>query len=262
MKVLRSALLALTVASILGACQPAQQSGTNAAAEQARADSIRIATAVNDGAVVYLTHCAMCHGNGGAGDGDVAASFADHGTTVARLNDEARISALSREDLTRVIRDGGGHTGRSNLMPAWGDSLDDRQIADVVEFVKALPFNNPEIPAATIERYLKAPPGVPDEGRVLFVHHCVACHGSEGKGNGPFASRIAALANHPKVRDLTDTAYLSTRTDPQLFATISMGGGHFKKATQMPAWNLTLSPEQIKNLVAYVRALSNTPSTN
>jgi cbb3-type cytochrome c oxidase subunit III len=259
---MRNALLALTTMSMLGACQPAAKTEPDPAAEKARADSIRVAESVRDGAPVYLTYCAMCHGDGGAGDGEVSAQFAGHGTVVARLNDPERLGKMSREDLTRIIEQGGDHTGRSNLMPAWGDTLDAKQLADVVEFVMALPSNNPGISSATIHKYLEAPPGVPAEGRALFVHHCVACHGSEGKGDGPFAARIAGMANKAKVRNLTDTEYFSTLTDEQLFATVSMGGGHFKKATQMPAWNLSLTPGQIKNLVAYVRSLSNTTSPN
>lgn len=258
MKHVRNGLLVLTMLSMLAACQPGAKSGSDAATAAARAESLRVAAAVADGATVFLTYCAMCHGNGGNGDGAVAPRFAEHGVVVARLNDRERMGRLSREDVTRIVREGGGHTGRSNLMPAWGDTLTSRQLSDVVEFVMALPGNNPAIPTSTIERFLKAPPGVPDEGRVLFVHYCVACHGSEGRGDGPFAERIAAMPNKAKVRNLTDTEYFKTRTDEQIFATISMGGGHFKKATQMPAWNLVLAPAQIKNLVAYVRSLSGT----
>jgi mono/diheme cytochrome c family protein len=59
-------------------------------------------------------------------------------------------------------------------------------------------------------------------------------------------------------RNLTDSTYMATRTDQQLFAVISLGGGHFRKAMDMPAWTTTLTPGQIKSLVAYVRKVSNT----
>lgn len=261
MKQLRVALMAISLISALTACQAGSRSSQEAAAK-AHADSLRVQAAINDGAVVFLTYCAMCHGNGGNGDGEVASLFAEHGTQVARLNDMDLIGKLSREDVTRIIREGGGHTGRSNLMPAWGDTLSSKQISDVVEFVMALPSNNPAISSATIDRYLTTPPGASEEGHDLFLHHCVVCHGPEGRGDGPFAERIAAMPNKAKVRNLTDTEYFKTRTDEQLFALISLGGGHFKKAYQMPAWNVTLTPEQIKSLVAYVRDLSHTGSAN
>ena len=256
MRKIRNALLVLGALSLLGACQPAPK--TDLAAEKAKADSLRVAAAIEAGAPVYLQHCAMCHGDGGNGDGDVAVGIATQGVKVARLNDLDRMSKLSREDLLKVVRNGGAHTGRSNFMPAWADSLDETQLNNVVEFIASLASTNPAIPLATLAHYLQAPPGVAAEGRSRFLHHCAACHGNEGKGNGPFATRLAAMANHAVPRDLTDGSYMSGIKDEKLYATISLGGGHFKKAVQMPAWNLTMTPAQMKNLVAYVRTLPET----
>lgn len=261
MRNLRNALLAVGALSLLGACQPATKSETEAAAK-ARADSLRVAAAIEAGAPVYLQNCAMCHGDGGNGDGEVATGIATHGVKVARLNDLDRMSKLSREELMKVVREGGAHTGRSEYMPAWADSLDEKQLTDVVEFIASLASSNPAIPLATLSHYLQAPPGVAAEGRSLFMHHCAACHGNEGRGDGPFAGRIAAMQNHAVVRDLTDGEYMSGIKDEKLYATISLGGGHFKKAVQMPAWNLTMTPAQMKNLVAYVRSLAKPPAGN
>jgi cbb3-type cytochrome c oxidase subunit III len=261
MRTIRNALLAMSALSLLGACQPATNTATDAAAEKAKADSLRVAAAVEAGAPVFLQHCAACHGNGGNGDGEVATQIAKQGVKVARLNDLDRMSKLSREELLTVVRKGGAHSGRSGFMPAWADSLDEKQLNDVVEFITSLASTNPAIPLATLDHYLKAPPGVPAEGRSLFLHHCAACHGNEGKGNGPFASRLAAMQNHAVVRNLTDAAYMSTLKDEKIYATISLGGGHFKKAVQMPAWNLSMTPAQIKSLVAYVRTLSEPTAT-
>ena len=256
MRKLRNALLVLGALSLLGACQPASK--TDLAAEKAKADSLRVAAAIEAGAPVYLQHCAMCHGDGGNGDGDVAPSIASQGVKVARLNDLDRMSKLSKADLLKVVSNGGAHTGRSGFMPAWADSLDETQLENVVEFIASLASTNPAIPLATLAHYLQAPPGVAAEGRSLFLHHCAACHGNEGKGNGPFAARLEAMANHARPRNLTDGAYMSGLTDEKIYATISLGGGHFKKAVQMPAWNLTMTPAQMKNLVAYVRTLPET----
>lgn len=261
MRNVRNALLVLGALALLGACQPSSRS-TDAAAEQARADSLRVAAAVEAGAPVYLQNCAMCHGDGGNGDGDVATALTERGVKVARLNDLERMSQLTREQLMEVVRKGGAHTGRSEYMPSWADSLDDQQLTNVVEFIASLASTNPAIPLATLAHYLQAPPGVAAEGRALFLHHCAACHGNDGKGKGPFAARLAAMSNHAVVRDLTDGAYMSGLKDEKLYATISLGGGHFKKAVQMPAWNLTMTPAQMKNLVAYVRTLAEPTAAN
>ncbi len=259
MRNVRNALIVLGALSLLGACQPASQKAEEAAAK-AKADSLRVAAAIEAGAPVFLQHCAMCHGDGGNGDGDMAPVLADRGVKVARLNDLELMSQLSKDSLKIIVTRGGEHTNRSQYMPAWADSLTPDEISNVVEFIASLSSTNPAIPLSTISHYLQAPPGVPAEGRKLFLHHCAACHGNEGKGNGPFAARIAAMSNHAVVRNLTDAQYMSTLTDRKIYATISLGGGHFHKAVQMPAWNLTLSPAQIKDLVAYVRTLSGTTS--
>src|SRR5262249_26915460 len=101
------------------------------------------------------------------------------------------------------------------------------------------------------------PPGAPAEGRVLYVHHCSGCHGPFAKGDGPLADQLWAT-HHVRPRNLTDSSYIATRADQQLFAVISLGGGHFRRAVQMPAWTVTLTPAQIKNVVAYVRQVSHT----
>ena len=59
-------------------------------------------------------------------------------------------------------------------------------------------------------------------------------------------------------RNLTDSKYIASKTDRELFAVISLGGGHFRKAVQMPAWTVTLNPGQIRSVVAYVREVSKT----
>lgn len=253
MRNLRNALVVLGALSLLGACQP---KSPTADADKARADSLRVAAAVEAGAPVYLQHCAMCHGNGGNGDGDIAPALEQKGVKVARLNDLDLMSKVPIDSLRIIVRKGGAHTGRSEYMPAWADSLDAEQLENVVQFIASLATSNPAVPLSTLAHYLQAPPGVSAEGRSLFLHHCAACHGNQGKGDGPFAARIAAMANHAKVRDLTDAAYMSSLKDEKIYATISLGGGHFHKAVQMPAWNLTLTPAQMKDLLAYVRTLS------
>jgi len=199
----------------------------------------------------------MCHGNGGNGDGDAAAALKAQGATVARLNDAELMDQLSRDSIVTIIRKGGAHTGRSSFMPAWADSMNAATIDDVAQFVITLRTANPAIPRSTLASYLMAPPGVPAEGRELFVHHCVACHGDQGKGDGDYGKRLIADHNvHP--RDLTDATYMATKTDRDLYAVIDLGGGHFRKAVYMPAWTQTLTPAQIKSLIAYVRAISHT----
>ena len=212
------------------------------------------------GAKAYLAYCAMCHGDHGAGDGPLAAELARRGgVKPAHLDDAARLEKLGSLGLRRIILRGGAHTRRSNLMPSWGERLAPGVVAEIAEYVMVLPRLNPGIPAATIAKYLAAPPGSPAEGRTLFVHFCSGCHGPEGKGDG-FNADTLRVRHKIRPRNLTETEYFAKKTDRELYATIALGGGHMGKSVFMPGWTYRLSPAQIKNLVSYVRAISNTPS--
>ena len=214
--------------------------------------------ALQRGQEAFLTYCAMCHGDEGGGDGEVAAMLrTKSGIMVARLNDPETMGRLREPDVRRVITLGGAHTGRSNLMPAWGEKLGPQIIVDLASYVMTLADSSPAIPRSTLAHYLEAPPGVPAEGRALFVHNCVACHGSFGRGDGPFGDRLWET-RHVRPRNLTDSTYLAKRSDSELYAVISLGGGHFRKAVYMPAWSPSLTPAQIKSVVAYVREISHT----
>jgi cytochrome c oxidase cbb3-type subunit 3 len=260
MRPLRLAPAALLVLiAIAGGCQPkSQDSGASAAADSAHvADSLRTLAKLEIGQRTYLSYCAMCHGNEGNGDGEVAAVLRKDGVTVARLNDGERMNALTPQELLKVIAKGGAHTGRSNLMPAWGDLLGPELVDALATYVATLSAAHPAIPSATLQEYLAAPAGTVGDGRTLFVHHCSACHGAFAKGDGPIGERL--WAEHKiRPRDLTDSAYVATRTDRELFAVVSRGGGHFKKSTFMPAWTVTMSPAQIRDVIAYVRSISRT----
>jgi cbb3-type cytochrome c oxidase subunit III len=258
-------LLAAVTPALLISCQPRPDAGSAPALSHAdslrlQQDSLRTAEAALRGGRAFLTNCAMCHGNGGNGDGDAAPVIRQkEGVTVARLNDAESMDRLTRDQIVEVITRGGAHTKRSNIMPAWGEKLDPKTISDIADYVMTLRTANPAVPRATLAAYLQSPPGVPEDGRSLFVHHCVACHGDQGRGDGPYGLRLIQQHNvHP--RDLTDAAYIGSRTDRDLYAVIALGGGHFRKAVFMPAWTVTLSPAQIKSVVAYVRAISHTPS--
>ena len=257
-------LFAAISLALLASCQPKPDAGSSPAMSQAdslraQQDSTRTADAALRGGRAVLKNCAMCHGSGGNGDGEAAPTIRKEGVTVARLNDAELMDRLTREQIVTVITKGGANTNRSKIMPAWGEKLDAATIGDIAEYVITLRTANPAVPRATLAAYLQSPEGVAADGREVFVHHCVACHGEGGKGDGPYGLRLAKDHNiHP--RNLTDAAYIGSRTDKDLFAVISLGGGHFRKAVFMPAWTVTLTPAQVKNLVAYIRGLSHTPS--
>lgn len=210
------------------------------------------------GEVAYLAYCAMCHGDHGDGDGPVVTGIVEQGgARPAPLNDGERYSVLGRDEVQRVILQGGLHTGRSGFMPEWVERVDSTLVPDITDHVMTLPSRRPPAPRATIDGFLAAPPGSAEDGRRLYVHYCSVCHGSEGRGDGFHADTLLARSG-VRPSDLTDTAHFESKADQELYVTIALGGGHGGKSTFMPAWRVSLTPAERKSLVSYVRAISGT----
>jgi mono/diheme cytochrome c family protein len=210
------------------------------------------------GQLVFTQHCAMCHGDAGKGDGEMAPMLMHRaGVRPANLSDAARLARLGDAGVRHVVTNGGAHTGRSNLMPAWAGKLSSEQIDDVTAFVMSLP-NSPEQDVAQARaEYQATSAGVPGRGATLFQHHCAACHGPQGHGDGTLAPALYARHNI-RPRNLTDAAYMSQRTDRELFTTIKLGGGHVGKSPYMPNWGGYLTSAEVKDLVSYIRVISHT----
>jgi mono/diheme cytochrome c family protein len=83
----------------------------------------------------YATYCAPCHGPRGGGDGPLAAMLV---AKPARHSDAAFMNALSDEYLLRLLKQGGPALGKSSLMGAWGRTLSEEQLRDLVAFMRSL----------------------------------------------------------------------------------------------------------------------------
>lgn len=80
-----------------------------------------------------------------------------------------------------------------------------------------------------------------EDGAALFKAKCAACHGADGKGETPMgkANKLLDLGS-PEVQKLSDA---------ELTAIVTSG------KNKMPAYGKSLKPEQIKDLVAFMRTL-------
>jgi mono/diheme cytochrome c family protein len=87
------------------------------------------------GSAIYAQNCSSCHGLRGAGDGPVGASL---NPQPAKHSDGAYMNALTNEYLFKVIEQGGGAVGKSPTMAAWGATMSNDQINDVIAFVRSL----------------------------------------------------------------------------------------------------------------------------
>lgn len=107
--------------------------------------------------------------------------------------------------------------------------------------------------SAKMMELLKSSPAQIEKGKVLYQQNCVACHGADGKGDGP-----AAVALTPKPRNFVlGDGWKNGRAPAQVFKTLTHGipGG------SMAAF-ATLSIEDRWALVHYVESLGPTPPSD
>lgn len=79
---------------------------------------------------------------------------------------------------------------------------------------------------------------------------CWQCHGMQGDGMGV---NIPDMSTQP--RDHTDTKSMKTRTDQELFDVIKGGGPALTKSILMPPWEGTLTDDEIRDMISYLRKL-------
>jgi mono/diheme cytochrome c family protein len=93
----------------------------------------------------------------------------------------------------------------------------------------------------------KPPPGTPRAAR-LYLGLCATCHGADGRGSWRATLFLIRPGN------LVDSVRLAGHTDQYLADIIQNGGAPIGRPG-MPAFGGTLSDDDIRALVAYVRTL-------
>lgn len=87
--------------------------------------------------------------------------------------------------------------------------------------------------------------GNPSAGMATYLQECAACHGAEGRGDGPTAPRL-----HPKPANFWER---SDSTEDKQVRVVTNGGEAEELSPNMPSFDEALSPQQIRDVVAYVR---------
>jgi mono/diheme cytochrome c family protein len=83
------------------------------------------------------------------------------------------------------------------------------------------------------------------QGKKTYGFDCAMCHGKEGAGDGDLAESM-----HLKLKDYREAASLKELTDGEIYGIIMNGKG------QMTGEEGRLKPEQVWNVVNYVRSLA------
>ena len=86
---------------------------------------------------VYMMNCVPCHGDEGKGDGPLAYDFPDDGKP-RNHTDSKYMSARSDAQLLKAVTEGGESVGRSSGMPAFKGQLSDKDIKEVVTYLREL----------------------------------------------------------------------------------------------------------------------------
>jgi cbb3-type cytochrome c oxidase subunit III len=198
--------------------------------DRIRAERFAMREFATDGATLYGTYCAACHGAKGEG---------------MRYPGLSPFPAIGNPDFLRLVSDDflreqikRGRPGRR--MPAWGElegGLRNEEILRLVSHVRNLgsvAFEGDSKPHRWIQ-------GDAAEGQRLFGSACARCHGDRGEGKeGP------ALDNR---------VFLDLATDTYLFKTIQNG----RAGTSMAGFGMgstvqrTLTDSEISSIVAFLR---------
>jgi mono/diheme cytochrome c family protein len=108
----------------------------------------------------------------------------------------------------------------------------------------AAPAQGQEVDPTEVERFTD---GDPAGGAELYKRYCSGCHGEDGRGG--------AHTFMPHIQTLTKKDYIELVPDGYLYQVIAEGGEAVGKNSYMPAWESTLSEQDIKDIIAHIRAL-------
>jgi mono/diheme cytochrome c family protein len=89
-------------------------------------------------------------------------------------------------------------------------------------------------------------------GQAAFQKYCRFCHGADAKGDGPQAPKDT----HPP--NLTDEKWDHGSTDAEIFTVLKDGVG---PKFDMKGFNSKLTPQEMWNIVNYIRSLGSKSAT-
>lgn len=207
------------------------------------------------GLYIFQAYCVGCHGLSGQGDGPMAAGLErDYGVRPSDLTSEHSKMNMSGEAFKKMVNGGGASVHRTAFMPAWRETLNEKQIADLMAYTNELrtQTRTPEPSITNIADHLEL-------GRVIYGTHCVACHGLSGQGDGPFIQGLKMgemrVDGHNPARLSADN-FFAHRTDAGIEALIKRKKHHSGlQPSNSKWWKMELGDRELSALILYLRTL-------
>ena len=186
--------------------------------------------AAPDGARLYATHCAVCHGDKGTGGVGIPLALPSF------------LESVDDAFLRQSIRH--GRPGR--VMPAF-PALSDAQLNAIVRFIRG--WSGKAAPVFSYEPVK----GDPVHGRELYASYCATCHGADGEGGKGTGVTFSRRRDLPIIAPaLANPGFLAAASDEMIRHTLLYG----RAGTPMRSFLVQgLSEEDIDDLVSYVRTL-------
>jgi mono/diheme cytochrome c family protein len=210
----------------------------------------------NRGKGLYRRYCVGCHGVRGDGNGDSAPYLDPKPRDFTQATFKCRSTASGSlpldSDLFATISRGVHASG----MPSWAP-LPSQDRSDLIAYIKTFsPRFREEQPGAAlpIPAEPAASPESAQRGAAIFQDmNCWSCHGKDGRGNGPSAHTLTDSRGYPITPyDLTSgSRFKCGETDRDLFRDLTTG----LDGTPMPSFTDALKPDQLWDVVHYIRSL-------
>lgn len=195
------------------------------AAGQAQAPVLPAATPDGfPGLELYAERCANCHGETGAGDGEL---ILQAGNQAPMPFDAAYIQQAMPSVMFDQITNGEAAVGMPPFGPASSNPIDDAGRWNLVAAVYSL----------------ATPPENVAAGQEIYQVQCAACHGDAGAGDGPDAATTDPVAG-----PLTDIAYWFNRSNDTVFTELS--------TNQISAHSFQLEEDELRQVIDFARTFS------
>lgn len=177
-----------------------------------------------DPAGLYHNYCSVCHGDNGDGNSRAKNSLIP---APADFTNPKMQALYTKDYIAAIVKMGKPKTA----MVGWKTQLNDVEIDALAEYVK-LNF---------VDRAGDA--GI-KQGRSIYGHFCVGCHGVRGDGVS-----TAGNAMNPAPRDFTSEAAKKELTRERIVSAVAVG----RRGTAMNGFAGQMSPQDIDAVADYVQ---------